>query len=65
MLSVSFLSDYVVCATSLPSEKLPQLEALGIKCFTVDVTSGESVKSLKNEVQKELGENLDVLINSA
>jgi NAD(P)-dependent dehydrogenase (short-subunit alcohol dehydrogenase family) len=59
------VSDFSVCATSLPGEQLKELEALGAFCFPVDVTSTESVKALKDAVVERLGDNLDVLINCA
>ncbi|KAI0907756.1 hypothetical protein F4824DRAFT_453767 [Ustulina deusta] len=57
--------DFAVFATSLPGEELKELEELGITCFPVDVTSSESVKTLKDHVAKHLGDDLDVLINCA
>ncbi|KAI0809856.1 hypothetical protein GGR55DRAFT_646981 [Xylaria sp. FL0064] len=57
--------DFAVFATSLPGEELNELESLGIETFQVDVTSGESVKQLKDHVSQHLGDGLDVLINCA
>ncbi len=62
---VDMISDFAVFATSLPGEELKELEELGITCFPVDVTSSESVKTLKDHVAKHLGDDLDVLINCA
>ncbi|KAI1747784.1 short chain dehydrogenase [Xylaria castorea] len=57
--------NVAVLATSLPGEKLQELESLGASCFQVDVTSGESVRALKGAVVKLIGGELDVLINCA
>ncbi|KAI1379224.1 short chain dehydrogenase [Hypoxylon crocopeplum] len=57
--------NFSVCVTSLPGEKLPELEKLGATCFPVDVTSTESVKTLRDAVVESLGDDLDVLINCA
>ncbi|KAI0479879.1 short chain dehydrogenase [Xylaria cf. heliscus] len=54
-----------VFATSLPGEKLDELESLGAGCFPVDVTSAKSVAVLKDAVTKNIGDELDVLINCA
>ncbi|KAI1821151.1 short chain dehydrogenase [Xylaria intraflava] len=54
-----------VYATSLPGEDLKELESLGATCFPVDVTSAESVKTLKSSVLELIGDKLDVLINCA
>ncbi|KAI1187390.1 hypothetical protein F5B17DRAFT_323624 [Nemania serpens] len=57
--------NVAVFGTSLPGEELTELEELGVQCFPLDVTSGESVKTLKDHFTKHQGENLDVLINCA
>lgn len=59
------ISEFTVCATSLPGEQLTELEALGALCFPVDVTSTKSVDVLRDAVVDRLGEKLDVLINCA
>ncbi|KAH6985270.1 short chain dehydrogenase [Ilyonectria destructans] len=59
-----FHDNFGVCVTSLPGEELQELEALGATCFSVDVTSSESVKALKDAVVESLGD-LDILINCA
>jgi NAD(P)-dependent dehydrogenase (short-subunit alcohol dehydrogenase family) len=57
--------DVTVYATSLPGEKLQELELLGASCFPVDVTSAESVSSLKDAVVDLIGDELDILVNCA
>ncbi|KAI0538953.1 hypothetical protein GGR58DRAFT_275531 [Xylaria digitata] len=57
--------DFAVFATSLPGEELPKLKELNVNCFQVDVTSTESVKTLKEQVAEHLGDDLDILINCA
>ncbi|KAI0513078.1 hypothetical protein F5B22DRAFT_657486 [Xylaria bambusicola] len=59
------LNDFTVFATSLPGEELKELEGLGINCFELDVTSSESVETLKDHVIGHLGDELDVLVNCA
>lgn len=59
------ISDVIIFGTSLPGEELTELEELGVQCFPLDVTSTESVKTLKDHFAKLQGENLDVLINCA
>ncbi|KAI0103765.1 short chain dehydrogenase [Nemania sp. FL0031] len=60
------LKDNVaVFATSLPGERLQELEVLGAHCFPVDVTSAESVNSLKDAVAELIRDELDILINCA
>ncbi|KAJ8132904.1 hypothetical protein O1611_g717 [Lasiodiplodia mahajangana] len=60
------LQDNVaVYATSLPGEKLQELELLGARCFPVDVTSAESVDSLKEAMSELIRDELDILINCA
>lgn len=61
----NLVPEIVVCVTSLPGENLKELEGLGALVYPVDVTSSESVKALRNAVTKDLGEQLDVLINCA
>lgn len=59
------MPDFVVCVTSLPGEELKELEGLGAIPFPVDVTSTDSVKTLRDAVVDHLGDELDVLINCA
>lgn len=63
--STNPVPDFVVCVTSLPGEELQELEELGATPFSVDVTSTDSVKALKDAVVDDLGDELDVLINCA
>ena len=58
-------AEYTVCATALPFEKLSELESLGVHTYPLDVTSEKSVTALKDEVSRDLGGRLDVLINCA
>lgn len=59
------MTDFSVCVTALPGERLIELEVLGATCFALDVTSSESVEALKDSVLENLGDDLDVLINCA
>ncbi|KAI1120244.1 short chain dehydrogenase [Nemania abortiva] len=55
--------NVAVYATSLPGERLQELESLGASCFPVDVTSARSVNTLRDSVVELMGDELDVLIN--
>ena len=54
-----------VCATSLPSESLTDLQAKGAVTLPLDVTSTESVRELEVTVSKVFEGKLDYLINCA
>ncbi|KIJ51328.1 hypothetical protein M422DRAFT_244506 [Sphaerobolus stellatus SS14] len=41
------------------------LESLGIKCLELDVTKGESVKRVREQVAELTGGKLDILVNNA
>ncbi|KAF1934438.1 NAD(P)-binding protein [Didymella exigua CBS 183.55] len=57
-------NDYIVCATCLPHEQLSDLEALGMICCPLDVTSDISVANFSSFLHKHFAK-LDVLVNSA
>lgn len=52
-------------ATVLPSEERAHLLEAGITCFSLDVTSEESVRELKKSVAAVTGGFLDILVNNA
>ena len=54
-----------VCATSLPSESLTELQAKGAVTLALDVTAAESVRQLEVAVAKVFEGKLDYLINCA
>ena len=56
---------YRVFATARTLESMAGLEAVGIKCLTMDVTETTSLKTVKEKVEKESGGILDYLINNA
>lgn len=58
-------SGVKVCATSLPSEPLIDLQEKGAVTLPLDVTSSESVKELERVVSKIFDGKLDILINCA
>ncbi|THY81900.1 hypothetical protein D6C93_09392 [Aureobasidium pullulans] len=65
-LTLEFIQrGFDVCATSLPSESLIDLQAKGAVTLPLDVTSAESVRELKVTVSKVFEGKLDYLINCA
>jgi 1-acylglycerone phosphate reductase len=41
------------------------LEAAGIECFEMDVTSADVLKAVKDQVADRTGGTLDILVNNA
>jgi NAD(P)-dependent dehydrogenase (short-subunit alcohol dehydrogenase family) len=41
------------------------LEAAGIECFEMDVTSPDALKAVKDQVADKTGGTLDILVNNA
>lgn len=54
-----------VFATARSTKSLSQLEAKGIEVLPLEVTSAESIATLKAEVSKRSGGKLDMLFNNA
>ncbi|KAH6706322.1 hypothetical protein BKA61DRAFT_558818 [Leptodontidium sp. MPI-SDFR-AT-0119] len=54
-----------VFATARSTKSLAQLEAKGIEVLPLEVTSAESIASLKAEIAKRTGGKLDMLFNNA
>jgi len=54
-----------VFATARSTKSLAHLEAKGIEVLPLEVTSAESISSLKAEVAKRTGGKLDMLFNNA
>jgi 1-acylglycerone phosphate reductase len=54
-----------VFATARSTKSLSQLEAEGIEVLPLEVTSAESIATLKAEVSKRSGGKLDMLFNNA
>ncbi|KAI1170032.1 hypothetical protein F4777DRAFT_570719 [Nemania sp. FL0916] len=69
-LGEAFALEYSRCgispiATVLPSEKSEHLSAAGITYFPLDVTSNDSISTLKQQVTAITGGYLDILVNNA
>ncbi|KAK5046205.1 hypothetical protein LTR84_008662 [Exophiala bonariae] len=56
---------YRVFATARNVAKMSAVEAVGIQCLALEVTSNESIKTCVAEVSKLTGGTLDVLVNNA
>jgi 1-acylglycerone phosphate reductase len=54
-----------VFATARSTKSLSQLEAKGIEVLPLEVTSAESIATLKTEISKRSGGKLDMLFNNA
>ncbi|KAF7373934.1 hypothetical protein MSAN_00605800 [Mycena sanguinolenta] len=57
--------DYRVFATSRRLETMDELSAIGIETFVLDVTDGETIRSMKDEISARTGGSLDILVNNA
>lgn len=54
-----------VFATARKLETMKALDAVGIECRTMDVTDFGSLKTVKEQIEKETGGTLDILVNNA
>ncbi|EME48363.1 hypothetical protein DOTSEDRAFT_67434 [Dothistroma septosporum NZE10] len=54
-----------VFATARKATSISDLEAQGIETLSLEVTSAESIRVLKNEVSTRTGGTLDILVNNA
>jgi short-subunit dehydrogenase len=65
-LALEFSSrGFRVFATARSLTSMTNLESAGVEIFTLDVTSLDSIKGLKDEIHNRTGGKLDILFNNA
>lgn len=65
-LALEFLArDFRVFATARSLTSMTNLESAGVEILHLDVTSLDSIKGLKDEINKRTGGKLDILFNNA